>query len=131
MGNGIDNLKKSWFGKFLFLAFLGLTIFVFLSFWNSFLNFKQAEKRVEEKKRYIEGLKKEKENLENKVREIKSEAYIEKRLRDDLSMAKEGEIIVVLPEDEVIRSLSTKKDSEVGGKLDLPNWRKWLIFFGF
>lgn len=130
-GDNRGSLNIPWFRRSLSLVFWGLAVFVFFGFWNSLLKFKQAEEKVEEKRRYIEELKKEKEDLENKLKEINSEAYIEKRLRDDLSMAKEGEIVVVLPEEEIVRSLFIKRDFMSEEEVSLPNWRKWLVFFGF
>lgn len=137
MGNNLVSFLKNrrynknvpWFRKFLSLVFLGLTLLVILAFWSNFLRLKEAERKIEEKRKYLEDLEKENKSIEKRLKEITSGDYIEKQLRDNLAMAKKGEIVVILPDEETLRSLVPKIDYEKNDSSSLPNFRKWLIFF--
>jgi len=75
-------------------------------------------------------IREENEELEAKLEILRSDEYQEKQLRDKLGLAKEGELIVVLPEDEVLRNLAPKHVEEEETLPD-PNWKKWAHLFGF
>lgn len=123
--------ESPWFKKLLLFGFLFLTILTVGAFFNNFSRLKKAEEKIEEKKRRIEELRKENESIKNRLKEITSEAYIEKQLRDNLAMAKKGEVVVVLPDEDTIRSLVPKIDFGGDEAVSLTNWRKWLLFFNF
>lgn len=55
---------------------------------------------------------------------------IEALVRDKLSMAKEGETMIILPED--IKKLSDQSlyNSSQSQKSEYQNWQKWLKLFG-
>jgi cell division protein FtsB len=126
-----EKKNVSWFNKILSLAFFVLTILVFSAFWSNFSKLRQAEKKIEEKKRSLEELRRENESIKNRLKEISSEAYIEKQLRDNLAMVKKGEVVVVLPDEETIKSFVPKIDTSGDEVVNLPNWRKWFLFFNF
>ena len=60
--------------------------------------------------------------LEAKLKDMKSDAYVEKVARDQLGMIKEGETIVMLPE-----NASSSASSGVG--IQIANWRQWWSLF--
>ena len=66
--------------------------------------------------------------MQEKLDKVQSEEFIEKQLRDILGMVREGEIVIILPEDDIVRSFAPKfeKEEEV---LPDPNWKKWLKLF--
>ena len=90
-------------------------------------NVNQSIKDEEEK---VEKIRQENAELKAKLEILRSDEYQEKQLRDKLGLAKEGELIVVLPEDEVLRNLAPKHIEEEETLPD-PNWKKWLHLFGF
>lgn len=67
-----------------------------------------------------------------KLEEIKnglnSSEFVEKEARDKLGLAKEGEVVVVLPSEEVLRHFAPSIDeAEMGlGEASLPVWRMWV-----
>ena len=90
-------------------------------------NVNQSIKDEEEK---VEKIRQENAELKAKLEILRSDEYQEKQLRDKLGLAKEGELIVVLPEDEVLRNLAPKHVEEEETLPD-PNWKKWAHLFGF
>jgi hypothetical protein len=46
-------------------------------------------------------------------------------------MVKKGEVVVVLPDRDTIKSFVPKIDTSGDEAVNLPNWRKWLLFFNF
>lgn len=65
--------------------------------------------------------------LKNQLKEVASKEYIEKQARDKLGLAKEGEVVVVIPEEKIKQVLGLSKDEKNEEKL--PNWLGWLRLF--
>jgi len=109
-----------------------LLIFIFLlmfaSLIRNILRVVESNKRIEKAQDQVEKLKKENEELEEKLAVTKSEGYIEKQLRDKLGLAKEGEIVIVLPDEKILETLAPSLEEE-GETLPDPNWKKWLKLF--
>ena len=111
-------------------AFLLISLLLLASLYNSYKRMKTASNKVYEVEDRVERLKSENQKLKEEAEVLKSEEYKERELRDKLGLAKEGEAIVVLPEEEVLRKLAPKvKVAE--GRLPEPNWKKWFYLFGF
>lgn len=77
----------------------------------------------------IEGLRETKAKLEEeqkkliKEREyVQSEYYLEKVARDELHLSKQGETVVIVPEDK-LKAPDVINKTEV--KTEIPNWMKW------
>jgi len=87
-----------------------------------------VKKRIENAKIRAEALKAENQRLVEELRKVQSESFLEKEMRDKLGLAKEWEVVVVLPEPEVLRKLSPQipEEEEV---LPLPPWQQWLNLF--
>src|SRR3990170_4508136 len=102
------------FQKFLFYFLL---LSLALSFYKNIGRVQEIKRMTKEK------------DLEKKLEEVKSDDYIEKQIRDKLGLAKEGEIVVVLPPPEVVRKLAPKIEEQEDTLPD-PNWKKWFHLFG-
>jgi len=76
------------------------------------------------KQKVIES-EQERTNLEQKKEYYQSEEFVEEIARNKLNMAKEGETIVILPEN--IRDILGYKDSQLPEFV--PNWKQWLNLF--
>lgn len=109
-----------------------LLIFIFLlmltSLIRNILRVVESNKRIGKIQDRVEKLKKENEELEEKLAVIKSEEYIEKQLRDKLGLAKEGEIVIVLPDEKILETLAPSLEEEEETLPD-PNWKRWLEMF--
>ena len=74
----------------------------------------------------LHKLEVENRNLKNKLENVKSNDFIEEEARNKLGLAKEGEIIVIIP-DETIDLILGKKKAEI---VRLPNYLGWWrVFF--
>jgi len=111
---------------FLLLIFIALS----LSLYRSITRTGAVNLGIEEAQEQVDKLKEENQRLEEKIKEVRNIEFVEKQLRDKLGLAKEGEIVIVLPEDEVLRKLAPEihEEEEV---LPDPNWKKWIHLFDF
>ncbi|KKQ53081.1 hypothetical protein A2865_04295 [Candidatus Woesebacteria bacterium RIFCSPHIGHO2_01_FULL_39_17] len=123
----VDRVKKIY-EKFVSLILLILLLILSLSLFRSISKTKQNALLIKKERDRVEALSKEKQRLEEELQKVHSEEYIEKQLRDKLGLAKEGEIIVILPEDSVVRKFAPKVEEEEEVLPD-PNWKKWLQLF--
>ena len=76
----------------------------------------------------LEKIQKENERLEEQLKIIQSDEFVEKQLRNKLGLVKEGEIVVVLPEADIVKKLSPIIPEEEEAK-PKPNWQKWMELF--
>lgn len=76
----------------------------------------------------VDKIKEENAKLEAEIAETQSQTFIEQQVRDKLGLVKEGEAIVVLPDEETLRKLAPRI-SEEADTLPDPNWKRWLKLF--
>ncbi len=119
---------RALFVRFTSIILVFLVLILSLSLTRNISRVKQTALLVAKEEEKVRALEKEKEELEKKLQEAQSEEFVEKQLRDKLGLAKEGEIIVVLPEDDVVRKFAPKYEEEEETLPD-PNWKKWLKLF--
>lgn len=60
---------------------------------------------------------------------IETDFYMEKEARNKLGLVEENEIVIVLPNDDILRKLSHRKEYEEDYERPLPNWKKWVELF--
>jgi cell division protein FtsB len=99
-----------------------------LSLYRSISRIDTVNLGIEAVQKRVDKLKEENQRLETKLREVRDIEFVEKQLRDKLGLAKEGEIVIVLPEDEVLRKLAPEIQEEEEVLPD-PNWEKWMQLF--
>jgi len=109
-----------------------LSLVLFMVLFTSLL---RNLKRINEGKRLIQkseakllAAKQENEKLWDQLEIIQSEEYVEKQLRNKLGLVKEGEIVIVLPEADIVKKLApiVPEEEEIKPK---PNWQKWIELF--
>jgi len=107
-----------------------VAIFIVLasSMVKSLRRIKEGDVIIEKTQSRLEKINEENKKLSEQLQVTQSEEFLEKQLRNKLGLAKEGEIILVLPEASVVRKLSPiiPEEEEVKPK---PNWKKWLELF--
>lgn len=89
---------------------------------------KKANERVALEQEKLEEVKRKNEELKSQMEEVGKPQYIEKKAREKLGLVKEGEAIVVLPNEEVLKKLSPTVEEEENTLPD-PTWRRWLKLF--
>jgi cell division protein FtsB len=108
--------------------FIIISILMLISLARNIIRVREAKERLVEKEVGIEKIRKENEELSLKVDIFKSDEYIELQLRNKLGLAKEEEIVIVLPDDETLRKFAPTGEIEEEILPD-PNWKKWLNLF--
>jgi len=111
---------------FLVILFLAIT----LSLYRSISRTGTVNLGIDEAQERVDKLKEENQRLEGRLKGVRNIEFVEKQLRDKLGLAKEGEIVIVLPEDDVLRKLAPKIEEEEEVLPD-PNWKKWAKLFDF
>lgn len=118
-----DKLKDYLNYILLFLAFLFI-----VSLIRNILRINQANKEILKAEERVDEAIAENNELNVKVEELRSPEFQEVQLRDKLDLAKEGEVVVVLPDEEILRKLAPKRIEEENILPD-PNWKRWMNLF--
>lgn len=85
-------------------------------------------KQVAQEKAKVEKIQKENEELQTQITEAQSQEFIDKQIRDRLGLTKAGETIVILPDEQIVRSMAPSMEDDEKIFLD-PNWKKWVKLF--
>jgi cell division protein FtsB len=110
--------------------FLLIIIFVLvLSVIRNIAHIRKAGMLLSEEEEKVTALREEQKALRERLEKVQSEEFIEIQLRDSLGMTQEGEIVIILPEDKVVRTFAPKYEVEEASLPD-PNWKKWAKLFG-
>jgi len=109
-------------------ALIILSIMLAISLGRNLLRVKQAYEKIDEAEKRGEKLGRENQTLEAQIEFLGSDAHTESQLRDKLGLVKEGDIVVILPADKVLRKLAPKRVEEELTQPD-PNWKKWYKLF--
>ena len=127
------NLLKSVKDKlqrYLNYILIFISILLMVSLARNIIRINNVNQSIKEEEEKVEEIRQENEELKAKLQILRSDEYKERQLRDKLGLAKEGELIVVLPDEEVLRNLAPKHFEEEESLPD-PNWKKWMHLFGF
>lgn len=100
------------------------------AFWDNLSRLKKSLVGLREKEEIVSNLRKGNEEIRKKVEELSSDLYLEKQLRDNLGMAREGEQVIILPDDEELEALVPDLDMENRSEVK-PIWQRWLEVFNF
>ncbi len=123
----IDSTKDK-LKKYLNYVLLFLTFLLVVSLIRNVLRINRANQEILEAEKRVDEVIMENKELRTKAEELRSSEYQEQQLRDKLGLAKEEEIILVLPDDEVLRKLAPRRTEEEDILPD-PNWKRWLKLF--
>lgn len=115
------NMSKSRLAS---LAVLVVGLLLVVSLIRSIIDFLKAEDRIKQEEIKLAQLQLKNDELKKKLEEVESPEYLEKMAREKLGLAKEGEVVVVLP------SVLPQPDQKPQPEENLSNWQKWLrVFF--
>lgn len=109
----------------------GLWLMVIILAFSVFQNYRkviETRAEIQKEREKVARTRVQNADLEHRVVEAQSSAFIEKQVRDRLGLARTGESIVILPDEAVLRSLAPKVDHEENTLPD-PNWKKWEKLF--
>ena len=88
----------------------------------------RTRNEIQKEKEKVAKMKEVNANLEKQIAEAQSTTFIEKQVRDKLGLAKAGESIVILPDEDILRKLAPQTGLEENVLPD-PNWKKWMKLF--
>lgn len=126
--NAFIKEKEARFNKLQTFFLIIITVLVLTSFIKNINTLTVSKKRLDDAQKKVASIKDQNKELRENLENIHNSYYQEKQLRDKLGMSKEGEIILVMPSDEVIKSFAPKKP-EVEIVQLIPNWKKWANLF--
>lgn len=104
-----------------------LIVLLLISLARNILRVVSANKKIESVRQEVTELEKENNSLQAQLEFVSSGEYLEKEARDKLGLAKEGEIVVILPDEEVLQKIAPVTHGEEF--IPKSNWQKWLDLF--
>jgi len=111
------------------LVFLGLVAIVSLSVYRSISNLASSRDRVRLAEKHLEESRQKQEELKEELSRVTSDFYKEKQARDKLGLARDSDVVIVLPGEDLLRRLSPRIAIQEDIKLPEPNWKKWIGLF--
>jgi cell division protein FtsB len=118
-----QNLRKVRIYLLIFLVFL----FAF-SLFRNILKINEAKNRVEREKEKVIKLGEQGRVLEEELKKMQGNEFLESQLRDKLGLAKKGESVVILPDTETLKRLVPEIPDEKDYLPD-PIYVKWMKLF--
>ena len=102
-------------------------LYLIVSFSRDIFNLFQKGKEVEKEQLKLEELQIKNEELKRQLEYVKSAEFLEKEAREKLGLAREGEVVVILPEN--LEELISANQPKISVNQEIPNWKKWLKLF--
>jgi len=106
-----------------------ILVFLFgLSLFRNILKVNEAKNRIQKEKEKVIKLEQEGRILEEELKKMQGNEFLETQLRDKLGLAKKGESVVILPDPETLKKLVPEIPDEKDYLPD-PPYKKWLKIF--
>ncbi|KKU10434.1 MAG: Septum formation initiator [Candidatus Woesebacteria bacterium GW2011_GWB1_45_5] len=105
-----------------------LILMLFVSTIRNIGRVRRVRSEIRKEQEKVERVRKENGDLERRVAETQGAEFIEAEVRNKLGLVKEGETVVILPDEETLKKLAPRAYTETETLPD-PNWRKWLKLF--
>ena len=107
----------------LFIIIFGL--FFIASLGRNVYDLTRTSKQIEKAEIKVAGLEKDQEELKKQLEYVKSDQFVEKEAREKLNFVKEGEVVVVLPQED------SNQKPDTSNQKPISNWQKWIkVLFG-
>lgn len=87
-----------------------------------------VRKQVQNERERVQKMEDDNTKLQTQIAQVQGQDYIDKQIRDKLGLTKEGETVVILPDENVVISLAPPATTDVETLPD-PNWKKWKNLF--
>ena len=105
----------------IFILIIG--VFLVISLSRSIIDLWQKGSAYDKEEQRFAKARLEHEQLAQQYETIQTPEYIEKQARDKLGLSKEGEIVVVLPQEAQKQKEEIEKQKE---SIELPIWKQWI-----
>lgn len=113
--------------RLLSIAILIFALCLIVSLSRDIINLIQKEEEIEGSQLEVEELEVKNEELKKQLEYVKSAEFLEKEAREKLGLAREGETVVILPEN--IEEIIGANQSQISENQEMPNWKRWLNLF--
>lgn len=110
------------------IIFLAGIVLLSLSVMRNYVRLQRAKATINEARVKLQKMQTEENELNDQIARAESTEFIEKQLRDKLGMAKEGEVVLVLPDEGEIKKLAPPRREEEEYE-QKSNWEKWKELF--
>lgn len=111
------------------ITLVAIILLVLVIFYNLLVQINDAmrsQERLSSAAEVVYKLEAKNRELKNKLSEVKTREFIEEQARNKLGLSKNGETVVVIPEEKLKMVLGASQSAEIR----LPNWLGWLkVFF--
>ncbi len=87
-----------------------------------------ANKKIQKTKNEILELEQKNEILKKQIEIAQTAEFKEKQARDKLGFVKEGEVVIVLPDEQTLKQFAPKTEEEKE-TLPAPIWKRWMKLF--
>lgn len=87
-----------------------------------------VRKQVQNERTRVAKMEEENKKLQSQIALAQGQDYIDRQIRNKLGLSKEGETVVILPEESVVISLAPPEGVDTETLPD-PNWKKWKNLF--
>lgn len=87
-----------------------------------------VRKQVQNERERVKKMEDDNIKLQTQIAQAQGQDYIDKQIRDKLGLTKEGETVVILPDENVVISLAPPATVDTETLPD-PNWKKWQKLF--
>ena len=128
MNGKLSDFTKGIIQRFLDTFILIIALILIASSVRSIVRIRKAGGELFKVEEEVEKIEFENQELRMRLDESQSNEYIEKQLRDKLGLARDDEVVVILPSEEVIRKFAPIRQEEQE-TLPEPNWKRWVNLF--
>lgn len=129
MRNKTQGVSYRWRKRLGGWIIVGLSGYLIVVLGRGLWEVTRAGERVKQAEKMTQELQLEQVKLQEQLVVVESEAFREQQIRDQLMLAKPGETVVVIPQEEKVAEV--EQEEKVAQENDLPNWQKWARVFGF
>lgn len=103
-------------------------VLLLFSVYQNYTKLRQAREIISEASREVSELESKKSILQKQLESAEKDIFVEQKVRNELGLSKEGEYVLVLPEENLVRSLAPNIDQQTE-HVPLSNLEKWRLLF--
>lgn len=129
MVSNIIQKAKNILTSFSKIATLVVALLITISIIRSVLRIISAQKQVEDARQELSSEIQKHQSLKSELDNMQTLQFKERQARDKLGLAKPNEVVVIMPEEEVLRRLSPRVQKNDVENLPSPNWERWFKLF--
>ena len=108
---------------------LVLSLGMSYSLVQNIIEIRGSGQEIEAVKSRLEQVQLEREKAEEELSYVMSDAFTENQGRDRLGLSGENEVVVVLPDEDILRRIAPRPKLSTSDQLPDPYWKKWLNLF--